>query len=86
MSISNKSTLEQRGTKEKKENSVDVCKTNDDRPNLLRSLPTKILRITENLKNKRRKTYKEAIRSVGTSNSGEELINSAGINPGFKRI
>lgn len=74
VSISNESKLEQRATKEKKEKSVDVCKRNDDRPNLLRSLPTKILRITENLKSKRRKTYKEAMRSVGTSNSGEEVL------------
>ena len=73
-SIETNRKLEQRATVERKENSADICKRNDDRP-IFPEIASSI-NITDNQKfrKKRSNTYTEAVRRFETSNSGGEVL------------
>ena len=56
------------------ENSADVFKRKDDRPIFAQIDPNKNITDNRKFRKKRSKTYAEALQSVGTSNSGGEVL------------
>ena len=59
---------------EENENSANVCKRKDDRPIFAQIAPNKNITDNRKFRKKRSKTYAEALQSVGTSNSGGEVL------------
>ena len=85
--------LEQRIRVEGKQNSVNVCKRSDNRPILAEIASNNNITDNWKLKEKKSKTYAEAVESVGTSKSRREVfehLDALNIlneeNHGFNRI
>lgn len=91
--VLNESKLDQRVTVEEKEISADGCKRMKIDQFLLSSHPIKKIADNQEFRKKRSKTYAEVVRTVGTSNSGDEVLEQLIVpnilkekNHDFKRI
>ena len=73
-SILSESKIEQRVMVEGNENSTDVCKRTDDRRIFAEIAPNKNITDNQKFRKKRSKTYADALQSVGTSNTGGEVL------------